>query len=125
MRKYETVVVFDPSLGEAELKEEIKKTQTLLENNGAAEIDVDSWGKKEIAYLVGKTRYGHYVALNYRSASSETVAGVEGILRITDAVLKFQTHRINERKRKFKGNPKKLAAKAAAEEQSDAVEAEY
>lgn len=126
MRKYEAVVVFDPNLSEGDVKEESKKVQTLLETHKAHNVQSNFWGKKEIAYLVGKHRWGNFVAFNFQSESPETVSSVSNILRITDNVLKFQTHRINERARKFKGNPKKLAnAQRAAEEQQESAEAEY
>lgn len=116
MRKYETVVVFAPSLGEAELKDAIKKVQGIIESRGGTEITVNPWGKKEIAYPVGKNTHGHFICFNFSSENSDLVAELTALLRITERVIKFQTHRLNETSRKFKGNPKKIAAREAGED---------
>ena len=126
MRKYETVVVFDPDFSESRLKDEIHRVQTLIDNSQGQEVQVSNWGKKEIAYLAGKGRFGHYVAFNFSSGHADIIKDLAFNLRIMEGVLKFQSHRINERVRKFKGNPKYLTERAAAlEDGADVVEAEY
>jgi small subunit ribosomal protein S6 len=122
MKKYELIVVFEPNLTEAQLKDETKKVQTLLETNQAEGVQVNPWGKKEIAYLVSKNKYGNFVAFNFSGSNPSLVTSVSSQLRIADNVLKFQTHRINERVRKFKGNPRR---KPASEEGAETAEAEY
>lgn len=107
MRKYESVIVFDPSLSEADLKEEVKKIQKILEGAKASNIASDIWGKKEIAYLVKRNKYGHFVCITFESDEPTTTSELTRMLGITERVIKFQTHRIQERKRQFKGNPKK------------------
>ena len=106
-RSYETIVVLDPNLNESDLKDEVKKVQTILENKGALDVKADSWGKKEISYLVRKQQYGNFVCYNYRSEAEPTIKDITAILGITEKVIKFQTHRKADRSRKFKGNPKR------------------
>ncbi|MFN4895254.1 MAG: 30S ribosomal protein S6 [Pseudomonadota bacterium] len=108
VRRYESVVIFNPRLSDAQLKEEIKKIETLLKTNKADIKSVDTWGKKEAAYEFNKQRMGYYVAFNYESANHEAPNELQSILRITDAVHKFQTHLIKTKTRKFKGNPRRL-----------------
>ena len=107
MRHYESVVVFDPVLNEEELKKEIGRIQAILETGGAKEIAVDNWGRKEIAYMVRKKRNGCFVCYKYGSEDLALVNNFTGLLRIQDSVIKFQTHKISDRKRKFKGRPRK------------------
>lgn len=108
VRRYESVVIFNPKLSDAQLKEEINKVEALLKANKAESIGVDSWGKKEAAYEFNKQRMGYYVAFNYESANHEVPQELQSILRITDSVQKFQTHLIKSKARKFKGNPRRL-----------------
>jgi small subunit ribosomal protein S6 len=122
MRKYELIVVFEPNLNDSQLKDETKKVQSLLEANQAEGVQVNSWGKKEIAYLVSKNRYGNFIAFNFNGENPKLISTVSSQLRISDNVLKFQAHRINERVRKFKGNPRR---KPSGEEGSEMAEAEY
>jgi ribosomal protein S6 len=108
VRRYESVVIFNPRLSDAQLKEEIKKIENLLKANKAEITGVDTWGKKEAAFDFNKQRMGYSVAFNYESANHEAPNELQSILRITDAVHKFQTHLIKAKTRKFKGNPLRL-----------------
>lgn len=121
--KYETIVVFNPELGEAKIREEQKRVEGLIKNEGGDKIAVDDWGKKELPFLVKKQRYGYFVCINFESSKASTVAGVTSTLRITDSVLRFQTHRINERPRKFQGNRKRRVTAGADE--FGGLEADY
>ena len=106
MRKYETVVIFDPALNDERVNEEIKKVEALITSHKGTNITVKNWGRKAIAYLVKKSKNGVFVSFDYETDNSGLIDSVTGILRITETVLRFQNHRKNERVRKFKGNPK-------------------
>ena len=67
----------------------------------------ESWGRKDLAYRVHKCKAGNFVCFKYESIKSDTVKNVAGVLRITEQVIKFQTHRIPDKMRKFKGNPRR------------------
>ena len=122
-RKYETVVVFDHTTGEAQVKGEIKKIEGIFEANGAKGLVVDIWGRRELPQMVGRLADGFFACYKYSGESSEVVSEIEGLLRITDGVQNFQTHRIRERTRKFKGNPR--ASKSTDDDSGDLVEADF
>ena len=107
MRKYETVMVYESNLGEAQVKEENNRYQKLLETNGAKEIAFSIWGKKELANPHRKPEYGTYVSINFKAPSDGTVAALTNLMRLTDNVMKFQSHLIRQRVRKVKVNPKR------------------
>ena len=111
VRKYESIVVFSPKLNDSQLKDEIKRVEGILTSQKATMIGVDSWGKKEISFLVKKERFGHYVVFNYESANHQAPNELTTVLRISENVQLFQTHVINSKVRKFKGNPKRAALK--------------
>lgn len=128
MRKYEAVTIFDPSLNDAQLKDEMKKIETLIKTRGGQEITVDSWGRKEIAYPVGRHKFGHFVSFHFGVERDETgthavVDHLVGILRITDSVIKYQVHKIEDRFRKFRGNPKRKPE--MGDEFGDGLEADF
>ena len=108
MRKYESIVVFAPTLGEARLKEETTKIENLIQAQQGQNLKVDSWGKKEIAYPVEKHKFGHYRCFCFETDNHAIIDVLQGQLRISDSVIKFQTHRLNEKVRKFKGNPRRV-----------------
>lgn len=125
MAKYETIVLLDPNLGEAQVKDEQKKIEDLFKANGATSVSSDRWGKRPLSYQMGKHSYATYVWFGYDSEVSSVVSESTNVLRLSDLVLKFQTHRIYERVRKFKGNPKRLTEPQVLDEDMDLGELEY
>lgn len=105
MRTYETIVIFEPALGEAQVIEEIKKIEQLLNSKNAQNISADNWGKKEISYFFGKSNIGFYVQIKFSVLECSLLAELTNGLRLNEKIMKFQTHLISSRKRKFKGSP--------------------
>lgn len=108
VRRYESVVVFNPRLSDSQIKDEVKKVESVLAANQANITGVDTWGKKEAAFSFNKQRFGYYVVFNYEAANHEAPNALQSVLRINESVQKFQTHLIHAKSRKFKGNPKRL-----------------
>ena len=107
-RRYESVVVFNPRLSDSQIKEEVKKVEALLAAQNAKVSSVDTWGKKEAAFSFSKQKFGYYVVFNYETANHQAANELQSVLRINESVQKFQTHLIQAKTRKFKGNPKRL-----------------
>lgn len=84
--KYETIIVFDISLGEESIKALIEKFTKLIEENGTIN-SVDEWGKRRLAYEIDKKREGFYIVINF---SSETtfIKELERVYNITDGILR-------------------------------------
>ena len=106
-KKYETIAVFSPNTGDAALKDECKRVEQIIASAGGTGISLDNWGNKEVSYRVQGGRHAIFVAFNYTADKSSTVDTISRSLRITDSVLKFQTHHLSDRRRKFQGNPKR------------------
>lgn len=124
MRKYESIIVFNPDLPETQVKQELKKFEGILEGKGVKGITNDAWGKKDLGYTVKKHKQGRFICLKYEAADYQCVDALTSLLRISDSVLKFQTHRIGEPSRKFKGNPRR-AQNAFDDDFSDAPDLDY
>jgi ribosomal protein S6 len=105
MRKYEAIIVFNPELNEGQIKEALAKIEELVSFAGGSDTIVESWGKKEIAYYVGKHKFGHFRCVFFSSSNGGIVAQLISHLRLSDAVIKFQVHRVVERRKKIKAAP--------------------
>jgi small subunit ribosomal protein S6 len=105
MRKYETVVIFSQNLNDQELKDEVTKFQTFIETNGGTIVGIESWGKRELAYLIKKQRFGSYICFRFDTANHDLLGKLLGLLNITESVLYSQGHRLSDRVRKVKTNP--------------------
>lgn len=98
-RVYEILFVADPGLEEAQLDELVGQVQGFVEKAGGEVQKVDKWGKKRLAYLVGKHREGYYVLLT-AAAGGPMVKEVERRLKVTDGVIRYLTVRVDEELRK-------------------------
>ena len=123
MRKYEILTILDSKLSADGVKEEVKNIQNLIQSNGGFNVQSNNWGKKEIAFKVKKQQFGNFILFNFDSGNSDTVEKVGNILRISENVLRYQTTRINDRPRKFKGRPIKPGAEQDLYE--DSMEIDY
>ena len=88
MRRYETLLVLNPELPEAQTRETIDRARRLLTEAGAEDFQVQEWGMRDLAYEIRKHKRGYYVLLEYR-ATPELVKELERNLKIADEVLRF------------------------------------
>ena len=98
-RVYEILFIADPNLGEPEVDALAAHVQGYVEKEGGRIQKLEKWGKKRLAYVVGKHREGSYVLLVVEG-SGGLVKEVERRIRVTDGVVKFMTVRVDEELRK-------------------------
>jgi ribosomal protein S6 len=123
MKRYETVVVFDAALNDAQVQEEVKKISDLLTQQGATEVRATSWGRRDLSFRMHGKRLGFYYSVEF-SFDHMQASGIEGnagerklnivdelqrVLFINDNVLRFQTILSSVRERRFKGNLKRIS----------------
>jgi len=116
MRIYEELFIAKPDAPDEEVDQFVEQLRAQLTTSGATVDKVDKWGKRRLAYKVGKYREGAYVLLQF-TAGAETVKELERRLRVSDIVIKFLTVRIDEtlkRLEKRKKERDKRAAKRAS-----------
>ena len=88
MRRYETLLVLNPELPEAQTRETIDRARRVLTEAGAEDDQVQEWGMRDLAYEIRNHKRGYYVLLEY-NASPEMVLELERNLKIADEVLRF------------------------------------
>ena len=91
MNKYESIIIINPNIDEAGLKEIEEKFTGLINENGKVE-SVENMGKKKLAYEIKKNKEGTYLLFNVE-AKPDSIAELERVYRITDEILKFITVR--------------------------------
>ncbi|MBI1786188.1 MAG: 30S ribosomal protein S6 [Acidobacteria bacterium] len=95
MRIYEELFIIKPDATEEEIDQVIEQLSGVVKSGGGTVDKVEKWGKRRLAYRVDKYREGSYVLIQL-SAGPELVKELERRLRVTDAVIKFLTVRIDE-----------------------------
>ncbi len=88
MRRYETVYILRPDLGEIQVKETIKRFEGIVTAGGGELIETEEWGARELAYRIGTERRGYYLRLDY-TAPTAVVGEVERNLKLSDGVLRY------------------------------------
>lgn len=61
MREYELVVIFHPDLDENAMTDLINRIAGWITEDGGEIVKTDIWGRRELAYLIRKQKYGQYV----------------------------------------------------------------
>ena len=90
MRRYETIFIIKPSVGEEDITAIIDKTTAIIEQFEGSMVNLDHWGLKKLAYPINKELQGYYVYAEY-AGKPEAVAELERIFKIDDRVIKFMT----------------------------------
>jgi len=88
MRRYETIFILRPDLGEPAQKETIKRFEGIIASSGGDLVETDEWGFRELAYRIGGERRGYYVRLDY-GGTGAAMNEVERNLKLSDSVLRY------------------------------------
>lgn len=90
MRRYETIVIIDPDLGEEGRAPLFKQIQDQIDQFNGRLVKFDEWGNRKLAYKIRKKPRGHYVRIDY-CGTTELVNEMERRFKINDAFFKFMT----------------------------------
>jgi small subunit ribosomal protein S6 len=90
MPQYETMYILRPDLGDEQTDQAIAKYQTILQDQGAQELDTQHRGKRRLAYEIQRHREGIYVQMNY-TAPGNAIAVMERAMRLSDEVIRYMT----------------------------------
>ena len=95
MRRYETIVILKPTLGEEDNQAVIDRATGIIEEFKGSVIKIDKWGLKKLAYLIRKESQGYYVYILYAGMPAG-VDEMERVFRIDDRVMKFLTVKLQD-----------------------------
>jgi small subunit ribosomal protein S6 len=112
LRVYEELFIIRPDAPDEDVDHLVEQLQTFLTGAGATVDKVDKWGKRKLAYRIGKFREGAYILIQF-SAKPETVKEIERRLRVNDLVIKFLTVRIDETLKRIEKRKKQRDKRAA------------
>ncbi len=65
MNYYETLYIIHPALESGRMKDIILSLEESLKKLDGKTLSIDLWGKKRLAYLIDKQKYGTYVLLQF------------------------------------------------------------
>src|SRR3546814_1725205 len=83
MRAYELLVIFDSSLDDLVVAEQVKSVAAPIATRGASVASTDRWGRRRFAYAIDHKTAGVYAVWEGTAAGAD-LEGLEPSLRLAD-----------------------------------------
>ena len=113
MRVYEVLFIVAPNIEESDIDILVTQLSDVATNQGARIAKIDRMGRRRLAYPIGKFNDGHYVVFTVEGTGAE-IAELERRMRVTDAVIRYITIRIDEDLKRAEKFRVRRVARAAA-----------
>jgi small subunit ribosomal protein S6 len=97
-REYETIYILRANVDPDEADRIATRVREVIDGRGAKLLRIDNWGRRKLAYPIGKATRGVFVYVRYVGLN-DVVAELERNLRLIDDVVRHQTVRIKEKVR--------------------------
>ena len=87
MRDYELAVVISPDVTDEQAPEAYERVRQMVVSRGGEIVNEDVWGRKKLAYPIGKHLEGNYLFTDIK-LPPERVRDLESGLQISEEVLR-------------------------------------
>src|SRR5579863_7253223 len=95
-RLYDLIFICMPTTPEEEVAKIVSTLEQTASEHGGKVEKVERWGTRKMAYRVAKQREGLYVYLALHSTQGTLIKELERRLKVSDAVIKYMTVRLDE-----------------------------
>ena len=85
-RPYEAVYIFESGLEDAAINERLDRYHGLL--GKPADLKVDHWGRRQLAYPIGRKEQGYYVVARF-TADGKVLPEYERALKLDDGIIRY------------------------------------
>ena len=96
MRYYEMLFIVHPNYEQDRLDAVVSSVQKEITSKGGTLLKTDNWGKRKLAYMINKQRYGSYV-LMYFESDPAMIQGLHEWMEIQAQVLHQMIIRLEEK----------------------------
>ncbi len=121
--RYESTFIVKGSLEDKDIDPIIEKTENFIQKNGGTVIEMERWGRRKLAYPIGRETQGAYISAHFTSAG-DLITKLERMFSLDENIIRFLTlvmpessikGRIAMKKREVELASKREAASAANE----------
>ena len=85
-RTYEAVYIFDSALEDTAINDKLDRYHGMLGTSD--EITLDHWGRRQLAYPIGKRESGYYVVARF-TAEANVLPEFERALKLDEGMLRY------------------------------------
>lgn len=89
-REYETIYLMKPDVSKEAAAKIAQRVEEIVKREGSTLVQVETWGRRQLAFTVGRYKRAVYVFLKYVGTNT-VVAEIERMFRMVDEVIKYQT----------------------------------
>ena len=93
---YETTYILHSALQEGRLNDIINVIENKIKSLGANIVYSDNWGRKKLAYMINKEKYGTYIFLQFSLKDSDKLKELSEEFEHNPNVLRYLNIRIEE-----------------------------
>jgi len=95
-RIYDLIFICRPATPEDEINKIVTTLEHSTSEHGGKIEKTERWGTRRLAYRVAKHREGFFVYMVVKSTQADLIKELERRLKVSDAVIKYQTIRLDE-----------------------------
>ncbi len=92
MRRYELMVILDPTLEERTVAPSLDQFLTVVKSDGGSVEKVDVWGRRRLSYDIQKKSEGIYAVIDL-TAEPATVKELDRQLNLNESILRTKVLR--------------------------------
>jgi len=96
LRTYEALYIVSPDLADNDIQTIDTEVKNLITNAHGEIVRSEIWGRRKLAYLVGKHSEGCYILLRF-TAAPDFVAKLETFFKISESVIRYLVLHLDER----------------------------
>ena len=96
MRKYEVVVIIDPTVDERQVPALLEKHLKVITASNGTVDGQDVWGKRRMAYEINKKAEGTYAVLNV-TAPADAVKEMDRLMSIDEQIMRAKVMRTDKK----------------------------
>ena len=93
---YETTYILHSALQEGRLNDIISAIENKVKSLGAEVLYSDNWGRKKLAYLINKEKYGTYIFLQFKLKDSDKLTELSAEFEHNPNILRYLNIKIDE-----------------------------
>lgn len=90
MRTYETMLLIDARLADADVEATVERFVALVTEHGGESQNIDRWGRRRLTHEVADQIEGNYVIVNY-SLAPDKMLNVDSALPFVEGLIRSKT----------------------------------
>ena len=111
-RVYEVVFIIDTDTPEEDSARLVENLQNIITERGGSIVRSEAMGRRSLAYRIGRKTEGNYWLFEIEGSGSE-IAELERRMRVSDAVMRYLTVRVDEERQRAEKLKDRRARKAS------------